>query len=535
MKKRLLSFVEYLIVFISFSCMRFFSVPGSDCYFFSRDYENTLQSILHNSLFYGNGRLLGNIFGIGLTLNYKYTFLVIAFSAVLLIYAINKFFFNNDWRAVMPLSFAIILPYKYIFCSVFGEIATMENYLTPLILVFFVLCLLKYSSKSKFPALYSLFIFLFAAAACLFSENTTITIFVLSVLCAAYNYLINKKISFNNILFIAGSVIGGIAMFMIPHLTNTSDNLDSYRGVADGIVSIIKQSIVNISIFSNLFAGYYLPLTIITIGMIIALIKFSDVKRNIKVILISILATAPIEFVIYINYSDFSPYSTYMYSLQAVYVALYAFTLFISLILLRKSKFKTTSLLVFILTLFTIAPLLIVNICGNRTFYQTYILLISFSIYLIKEYYPLFRDKFPKKLFNKTVIPYITASLMVVFVGLNANLFIQSVYNFDYYVVRTNHIAEQIDNREEFIEVPPLPCRAICGEDESPSYIENILYKVKLEDGYNPIVKVVKYNGAYSDKYYDIMESNPISATIYAFQNRAYKNPMIIDTLINKN
>ena len=66
-KDSLLKIGSYAVVFCGFILMFFLSVPSFDVFFFSRDYEPGFTSFWENSLYYGNGRLLGNLLGISVS------------------------------------------------------------------------------------------------------------------------------------------------------------------------------------------------------------------------------------------------------------------------------------------------------------------------------------------------------------------------------------------------------------------------------------------------------------------------------------
>lgn len=536
MKNKLLAFFEYFVVFVGLSATYIFSVPGSDNYYFTADYENTLSSIWYNSLHYGNGRLAGNLLGIWSSINFVSAFILVALLLTVLIFAINKFFFDGNALTVFPIAMLIAFPHEKLLSSVYIEAATVANYVFPVVLVFLCLCLLKFKKSSKIQPIYALATFILAAIACLCSENTTILIFTLAVLCLIYEKIKNRKISLVNIFFAAGSIVGGLGMILIPKLAKSESELDFYRSFASSPLAVVKQCVVNFSTFSDVLASFALPIAIISAGVIVALLKHSSASRRTKTILISCLSAVPIEFAVYAVFSQNSPYSIYMFSVQTVCTIAYAAVLVISLLTLKKSEFKTVFLGVCILVLFSVAPVMIVNICGYRTFYHTYMVLVAFAAYCAKYIYSQLHTEIPEKFPKATVKKACSAALAFVFVIGCSNLFIQSVYNYNCYVDRTQSIVRQINDRCKCIEVSPLPCGSQVCEDDFPSLLNSLVYKLKLPDDYNmENFKVVTFSaqGGY-DNSYSIVSQNPLTATLNAFKNIKYKNVSVFYEMIDE-
>lgn len=178
MAKKRIDLLEYILIFIGFIGMYFFIIPDSDIFFFSRDYENSIGSFISNSLNYGNGRFLGNFIGFAFAHSFIFGFAFIAFVMTILIILMNKYFFNGDYRTVMPVALALAFPSSGAISEVYSELPTFINYVTPMVFVFATLCIIKQSNKIS--SVSYIFVFLFAVASCLFTENNTISIFILS-------------------------------------------------------------------------------------------------------------------------------------------------------------------------------------------------------------------------------------------------------------------------------------------------------------------------------------------------------------------
>lgn len=520
MKKKSISIFEYLFIFIGFAAISLLEVPTSDIFFFSHDYENSIGSFVSNSLCYGNGRFLGNFLGFAFAHWFTYSFVFVAAVLTLLVFVINKFFFNGNCKTIFPVALLIAFPSSGMFSEVYTSVPSFVNYVVPMVLVFAVLCLIK-NCKSLLSLIP---IFVLTVASCLFSENNTISIFTLSVLTVIYLFLKNKKANIKSIVFLIGTVAGGIAMVLIPRLTGSAHKLDYYRNTAKTIPDMITMAIASFSTFCEIFSSFVLPIIILSASLIYLIIK-TGINKKLQKAVCFYLAFFPLETVFYSTLSDNAPASVYMYLLQTGFVTLYAISIFAGILCLKKSDFKNLLIEIFILMLSSVGPMLFADKYGYRTFYLSYIILLAFSLTVFgKAIKEIPAEAIEKVKSNKFVAP-VTA---LAFACLCAVVFVQSVYNFNFYVARTNYIAEQVVVNAEKIEVPALPCRGISCEDENPSLVGTILYKQDSKSTVAVAESVYCENGA---DYSGILSGNPISNTISALQNLNYKDGKILDKL----
>lgn len=525
-KDSLLKIGSYAVVFCGFILMFFLSVPSFDVFFFSRDYDPGFTSFWENSLYYGNGRLLGNLLGISVSHHFAFAFLIVAVSLTLIVFLINKLVFDNSYRTVFLITLAIAFPCKGIFGEVYSVYASFTNYVLPTIFLLAVWCLLK----SEKCVLNFIPVFIFSAAACLFSENSTIVVLVSSILFLIRSVSANKKISLSGISFFLGSLCGSLTMHLIPKLTDTSEKLSFYREIKTEIVSLIK-SVISVSLsFSNMFSTFIVPIVICSLSLIILVFKQSKVRKSLKILISSYLIFFSAECFITVMFPDDTFLSIYFASLQLVLVVIYAVVVFAALLCFKKSVLKTTLLELYILVLSSIGPLLVVSKYGYRTFYLTFILLFVFACILLKNVSGCLSKYFSKETVStcQKFIPVIFAS---VFIFLSGNIFMQSSYNFNFYIVRTQYIAEQINLEADTILVPTLPCKAIVCEDEHPSSLVDITHKSGSESKISEVALAYCQN---KDLYDTVLSKNPVSGILYSFSNLEYKSPFAIFSLIKK-
>ena len=529
MSKKLISFFEYILAFLGFIGMYFFITPCSDIYFFSRDYENSVGSFISNAYNYGNGRYFGNFLGFATAHNFLWGFLLIAVAMTLFVFFVNKFFFNGDHRTVMPVALLLAFPSSGTISEVYSDLPTFINYVVPMVLVFATLCVIKSEKLSKIKPLSAVFVFILSAASCLFCENNTISIFILALLVAFYSYVRTKKLDLTGVVYVVGSVVGAFIMFMLPKITGTSHNLDYYRGTADSVSSMITLAIASFSTFTEIFSEYVFAIIPVSASLIFLVAKNKACKNILKKITLFYLAFFPVEAVLYTIVSSSAPASVYMYLLQAGFVTLYALSILNAIFCLQKSNFRTLMLGLFVLILSSVGPMMFADKYGYRTFYLPFVIFLSTSFILLKQVVAELPKnalaKFPKKKVGSFAVCVASAA----FICLSASIFIQSVYNYDFYVVRTQYIAEQADESAERVNVPALPCRGISGEDENPSIFDAVLYKSGVDMEIAVTESIFCEN---SGEYYAILDTDPISNTIFAIQHLDFKNSAYVYELI---
>lgn len=527
MTKKRTAIFEYFLAFIGFIGMYFFITPDSDIFFFSRDYENSIGSFIGNSLNYGNGRFLGNFLGFAFSHNFIFGFAFIAAVMTLLIALINKFFFDGDSRTVMPVALALAFPSSGIVSEVYGSLPTFVNYVTPMVFVFAALCIIKYCKKPNI--LSNIGVLVLSVASCLFAENNTISIFILSLVVCFNYYLKNKKLSSLRLVYVIGSVIGAFVMFLIPKITGTSHNLDYYRGTASSFSSMVTLAIASFSTFTEIFTEYIVPIILISASLIFLVVKNPENKSKLKNITVFYLAFFPVEAIFYNMVSSSAPASIYMYLLQTLFVVMYALSIFIAILCLKKSDFRTLMLGIFVLVLSSVGPMMFANQYGYRTFYLPFVILLSISFILLKKVFEGLSEASVKALTAEKIGKLVICVSTVAFICLSASVFIQSVYNYNFYAVRTDYISSQIAAGAEKINVPTLPCRGISSEDENPTILDSIFYKT---DSTAEIAITQSVHCENSESYYSILNTNPISNTLTALRNLKYKNAVWVWSLM---
>ena len=110
-------------------------------------------------------------------------------------------------------------------------------------------------------------------------------------------------------------------------------------------------------------------------------------------------------------------------------------------------------------------------------------------------------------------------------------LFMQSVYNYDCYVMRSDYLAQRIDVEQQ-VEIPLLPCLDISTEKEGKNRAYLVL-DIDVEEYDGKIVNINSWE--LSQEYDDKIVSAPFrNALKYALKNYEFKDPLYPQQLREK-
>lgn len=139
--------LEYLAVLLGFILMYLFMVPQMDVFLLSYYVEDNIGAAIDFSLYYGNGRLLGNIFGIHFSNYFVYASFVVAFFLTAIVVLLNCILFNNEPDAVFPLAIFVAVPSTAFVQKCYYTYASFTNFVMPI--PFFLLGLLVFTRLAK--------------------------------------------------------------------------------------------------------------------------------------------------------------------------------------------------------------------------------------------------------------------------------------------------------------------------------------------------------------------------------------------------
>ncbi len=528
---------EYIFIFIVTSLVFFFMIPQVDVFWLSYGAENNLSSVFNASLFYGNGRFLGNFIGTLLSINFQYAFLLVSIALTSIIAMLNYLTFNNKY-AVIPLAILVLFPSSAMMSETYFLFASFCNYTLPIALTLLSVSLIKYldNSKSKrtlTELIASVIIAVSSLASGLFSENTSIVIFVWSLLICFASFKAKSKIKPHHIMNVIGTTFGLVLMFAIPRLTDTAALMDGYRSVSFDLNDIVASFVK----FSEVISNQTFVIIMVSVALIFLCYKKSRLNTSIKTVFSIYFALFPIlGFVL----KDFRPEAFYLSRVNfSVFfgMALYILLSTITIFSIENKKLRLKGILYGLLISSSIAPMMFVTQHGYRVYYITFILLILFALDFIKIIVSEIDFSFERLHINtKQILKYSCVCITLIFTLISTTIFIQGVYNYRFYVYRTDTLYDQIESvdisdEETYIEAYFLPCQAIVTEDEYYNQAFAIL-------GYDEFVKNNKknipiYNSA--SKYYEDLEYMHVATVFdsikFNLNHLEYKNPFI---LVNK-
>ena len=524
-KAGLVSFFQYAFVFFCFLCMYFFIVPQSDVFLFARGTDGSFGSAVDSAIFYGNGRFLGNFISMFLSNHFEYAGLLIAFSMTVSVYGINGLLFKNDTKTTFLSTLIVAFPSVGIVKECYYLFAAYVNYMFPITLILLTLLIIKKlqtetTQKIVLKLILLPIIFVLGFSSCLFSENTSFVLAAIVFLLVANDILNRKKLSLHNAVYFISVFLGSVTMLLIPKITETAWKLDHYREMAVDISSIMYMAPGSFVKLSQIFNGFIPVIWLVSIAFVFAVKKYCQ-NKNVSGVIISAFVFISVVSTLLNLVSLSSAYIPWTYLSQTIVFVVFVCTCLVSTFLITDKKIKWTTLSFLVVIAASIAPMMLVNQYGHRTYVITNYLGVFMGVYLIKAVAP-------EAFFEKTRLWKKQFSRICLACLIFATLFFssQTVYNFNYYAVRTNYIAEQINISSEQIAVPILPCNSISMEDEWP----NILIDISEEYARKIIVSDSNHCEN-ADEYKNVLETSLPMQIIRAFNNLEFKDPLLVEKI----
>lgn len=524
--------MEYAAVLLGFILMYLFMVPQMDVLLLSHYVEDNIGAAIDFSLYYGNGRLLGNIFGIHFSNHFVYASFVVAFFLTAIVVLLNCILFDNDPNAVFPLAIFVAVPSTAFVQKCYYTFASFTNFVMPIpfflfgVWVFTKLAIKKETYTRKNPSFLLLSGFISIISACLFSENTTILIVVASIAMVFYCYLSKKKTSVYLWLQMAAAVIGGVVMYLVPIVTGTSENLSSYRQISSGLAEILKNGVYSYFKFADILNHLHMLLFLFCGAMVLVCVKQTRWKESLKPVQIGIFAAYPLICLLFNQFDSNGAlsYTTILKLADAFLVGILALDVVITVLRIDDRKLRLCSILMAIVTVCTVAPMMIVNANGNRTYYTTFICMTAFAVMLLRAYCPASLKKLIASDTFRKAATFISTSG---FALITAMLLLTSLYNYDFYVLRCNDMVEAA-SAGETIQAPTMPFVASSLEthDEQTMFLA-------LNEKITVDTKVIALSEwEHFETYRDEIVKNPVNALRFAFENWEFKDAQYPSSLL---
>ncbi len=274
-------FTSFLLLLIIMWCSPF----TSDDIEFQAMGLKSFKDIFDHALYYGNGRLLGNILVIYLV-NSRVLGCIVRALTLSLIIILLPAVLNIKVHFAYALSFLLTLGISpTVFGQVFSWTSGFSNYVFPILGVLLSIRIIQVIEqrvcKPFCKVLGSLLIFILGFCSQLFVENTTTTIILLSLAMVLNSFYNKQKKHMPRIILLISSIIGGFAMFFIPRLFYLNGNrTEGYRGfLGKGLRETIRHFSSSASSILLVFSNSILLLLAIYVCIILVCNKISIGKK----------------------------------------------------------------------------------------------------------------------------------------------------------------------------------------------------------------------------------------------------------------
>lgn len=505
----------YLLAFVGFAMSYLFTYPQYDVPIFCRDFSGDFISVVKEAVFYGNGRFLGNVLGFYFAHHFAASSFVTAFFLAVIVWLSNLLFFDNKKETIFPLAILVAFPAVGILQGVYSMIASFCNYAVPLVFVLLSSLMIKKVYHGGGNLCFVVLAFS-SCAACLFSENTTVVIFCASVLLCVTELVKFKKLLPQSVVNLTAVVFGTLIMLLIPKLSQTSGKLDDYRGFVLEPTALLKNAVYALRSFSLLANQYVLIYIIISAIMLFLLFNHCKVGKFMKSATSIILVLFPVSCVLPVCFSAFA------YKFASFYIAaevIYLVAVLLVAIWSKDKKVLFSTLATVVLLGSAVAPMMIVNHRGDRTFFTTFAILLIYALVLFKKFGS-------KMLTKKKICTAFKVATPTVFAAICVVMLVFGAQNFNCYSFRAEYIARQ-RTTSSHIAAPYLAHERLTME-ASLGQIDPCIYGANLPTTF----EVVDCNEwEYSGEYKSIINADPFESVSEAFTNYKFKDPIYPETL----
>lgn len=455
--------IYYIGIAVFFAVLAFFFVPVNDDIFFSYRYGENLSEAFMHAVRYGNGRLLGNFTEILIQHFFWSRLLVIPAALVWVVSLINRFGFLNNKKAYILSFFFIITLSPDMFAGSIHWMAAFCNYVIPTAVFLEVFRRLLDCDNSEANFTEKVLIALFSFAGCLFSENTTLVFVFVFWMHFIIDVFTRKRIKTEKLISAIFSASGFVFMLLLPSLVGRDGTMDSYRHTVFGrsFIDMVKFVYGQTNIIAKALIGLFVVNLVITVSSYLAGKKCNFTKKQTVLFKISsALQTAMIVYFV-VDYFWIMPvdfiskielYATMTVRIFAVavyYVLMFANVLVIDL----KTKKENGCFILapwLFLTALSILPLIIIEPVGTRLMFMPFVFMCIIAGKLIDGFVG---APYSEKTKFKAVLKALTAASCVICVAL-VLMFAQIN---KVYVIRDEHIRDELSKGNEVITIPELP------------------------------------------------------------------------------
>lgn len=443
-------------LFLFFLAALFF-IPTMDDIHFSYGLKyGSCSELLHNAFYYGNGRILGNLFGMFFA-NHRLLSAVFKTTVLaLLTECVHRFFeCKENIRSFIFLAFVITSP--YLFGDTIAWNSAFCNYIPPILFTFTSLLLLK-NYKTEVKKSNKILNYIVGAVISfgsqLFIEHIAlVNAFLFTIITIYYIKNENKKYYFSIFMllfFVAGLFTTAFLPKLLPH-----ENL-LVKGYQESISSVLNlDKLIKLIIGTFSLAAKEISLDIpvfsfISVCIILAL-KKSAINKKLKNLLTVSQILYPILVLLSIIFSEQREMDAkiefWVNGCRVSICVIYILSIFISsMILIKDKKNKLYTILILFSAFISLPPAALSGTAYYRTTYFMHFSFILIGIILYKELKTNYGFDF-KKLNVYANSCFII--LLAVMIGVYANQY--SIYR-----EKEESLENQINNNQMIIYLPEL-------------------------------------------------------------------------------
>lgn len=434
-----------LIVACTLIHILYISPMLSDDFEFASYHFNNIGKIMRYSLYYGNGRLLGNI-GACILNNNRIVCVIVKVVMILAMMLLIPKVINIKNKVLEYIIYLMLLgTAPEIFGQVFVWTSGFQNYIPPIVFMLACMWICKcYSKKS-----YQLFcIIIMGFTSQLYVEHCTIIHIMIAGLYLIY-YMreendVKKKCSK---VWLLSTVVGAICMFLIPKLFFIENNrTKGYRAIhLNGVADLINAITTNAFTLLNTYSKCVFLWIIFCILGILLLRMVGQNKIDKLMVII---------FCIYPIISIFDQITNWSGILRHICIlggmCLCSILVIINVFRLKNNKVKVRLFICIVFCIASVVPMLIVTPFAERNVFLSYIFLISFIISALDYVLIELNIKITYKL--TTII----CVLMVIGIICLDHIFVNVKKYSD---MRETYIVESMERKDTRIDIFQLPSR----------------------------------------------------------------------------
>ena len=441
------------IIFFSscllFSIVMYWSPLISDDMEFARMSFSSLSDVIHYSLYYGNGRLLGNICAIILSRSLPLRVVIKAITISLVIILLPYVTHCKSLVAYL-LSFVLVVAMP---ASLFGEVFTwtsgFSNYVPPICLTLIILFIIEITGNKCSYGFWSIItvpvIFIIGIASQLYVEHSSIINLLLAGFIVVITIKEKKRITPVAVWF-ASTVTGIGIMAIIPKVFYVALNRsEGYRTInISSLKEIIKSSFFHSIVLSRYWGkSYILSGALIAICMLLIYKNRNTLKTR---IVKRVFAACLIWIGLYLLNSNEEKGAFNLFTLLKCLIPI---VVFVTVLMKCKiEEVKPVNYVMILLFCASLAPFLIVSPCPNRVILQPYIIIAAVVLLNLDSALSIIPTNLKAVIKPGVVCLLVVSGISMVFVFMN-------IHNMDN--VRTDYIEDAMSTHESTIEVFEIP------------------------------------------------------------------------------